>query len=124
MSVLNIDLITETPETGAFNLILVEEGPWPSGSEESQLRRLQDRLYDCVDAAVDGHIAERYPQSRGRPIVIRLDAYDLPVSVVEPFFRRFSDHVQASAEIAEAVRAGGYVKSLSFTSHHQPPGAR
>jgi hypothetical protein len=70
---LTIDLVTDRPTDGAFILVLVEEGPWDPDETDVQLRRIQDRLYDCVDAAVDGHLAGKYPDSRGKPVVIRLD---------------------------------------------------
>jgi hypothetical protein len=81
-----IDLVTEHPETGVFAVILVEAGPWAPGTEERELRRIQERLYDCVDVAVDGHLAAKYPDSRGRPIRIQLDTYDIPEELLRPFF--------------------------------------
>jgi len=62
-----VDLVTEHPETGVFAIILVETGPWPSGAEEREVRRIQDRLYDCVDLAVDGHLARNTPTQGGGP---------------------------------------------------------
>lgn len=47
-----VDLVTEHPETGVFAVILLETGPWEPGTEERELRRVQARLYDCIDAAV------------------------------------------------------------------------
>jgi hypothetical protein len=109
-----IDLVTEHPETGVFAIILVETGPWTPGSEERELSRIQERLYNCVDVAVDGHLAAKYPDSRGRPVRIQLDTYDIPDSLVRPFFERFANHVATWAEIQQEILAKQNVKSLTF----------
>ena len=109
-----IDLVTEHPGTGVFALILVETGPWPPGTEERELRRIQDRLYDCVDAAVDGHFAAKYPDSRGRPARIQLDTYDIPERLVRPFFERFAKHVHTWSEIQQEIHTKRNVESITF----------
>jgi len=95
-----VDLVTEHPETGVFAIILVETGPWPSGAEEREVRRIQDRLYDCVDLAVDGHLAAKYPDSRGRSVRIQLDTYDIREELVRPFSDRFVKHVDTWSEVS------------------------
>jgi hypothetical protein len=109
-----IDVVTEHPETGVFALILVETGPWKAGTEDGELRRIQGRLYDCVDVAVDGHLAATYPKSRGRPVRIQLDTYDIAEGLVRPFFDRFADHVNTWAEVQQAIQAKRNVTSLTF----------
>lgn len=111
---LTIDLVTERPSDGAFVLVLVEEAPWSSDATEEQLRRIQDRLYDCVDAAVDGHLAGKYPDSRGRPVVVRLDCYDTPDQPVRDFMKRFAEAVANSEEVQRDLVAHGFVQSLGF----------
>jgi hypothetical protein len=68
-----IDLITETHETGEFALILVEDGPWPiKGPDWKEcLSRIQNRIYDAIDIAIDGHLAARYPDSKGRRVRVQ-----------------------------------------------------
>jgi len=109
-----IDLITEHPETGVFALILVETGPWTPGTEDAELRRIQNRLYSCVDVAIDGHLANTYPKSKGRPVRIQLDTYDISEALVRPFFDSFADHVGTWPEIQQAIQAKRYVTSLAF----------
>lgn len=55
MPQVEVDLITERPD-GTFVMYLVEQGPWTSEPTD-HLRRIQDRLYDYFDVAVDGHLA-------------------------------------------------------------------
>ena len=109
-----IDLVTERPSDGAFILVLVEEGPWADDDVPAQLRRIQERLYDCVDAAVDGHLAQRYPDSRGKPAVIRLDCYDIPDSPMRKFVTGFAESIRDSQEVQRDLLAQGFVKSLGF----------
>jgi hypothetical protein len=116
---LTIDLITKRPD-GAVVLVLVEQGPWDSCEIVAQLRRVQDRLYDCVDAAIDGHLAVKYPDSQGRPVVIRLDCYDTPDQDVCDFIQRFSEHVTNSDEIQRGMAAQGFVQSLEFEYNWRP----
>src|SRR5713226_1754799 len=111
---LTIDLVTERPSDGAFILILVEEGPWKAGETQVQLRRIQDRLYDCVDAAVDGHLAAKYPDSHGRPVVIQLDCYDTPDRPVREFMKRFASSIANSEEVQGDLAAQGFVASIGF----------
>src|SRR5262249_35627295 len=102
---LTIDLVTERPATGATVLYLVEQGPWPNDRLEAELRRVQDRLYNCVDALVDGQFARTFPESMGKPAVIRLDCYDTPEKPVRAFFERFKKAITDNAEIQRDIRA-------------------
>jgi hypothetical protein len=47
-----IDFVAFDDERDACLLVLVEEGPW-TGSVEDHLRALQDRLYGCLETALD-----------------------------------------------------------------------
>ena len=109
-----IDLVTEHPESGQFAIILVEVGPWPPNTEEAQLRRIQDRLYGCVDVAVDGHLAAKYPNSKGRPVRIQLDGYDIPEHLIRPFFEKFAKHISTWPDVQQQIQAHQYVQSLEF----------
>lgn len=108
-----IDLITEQ-ENGNFVLVAVEQGPWATDEITSELSRLQDRLYDFIDVAVDGHLADKYPDSSGKTITIRLDCYNTPEEHVTGFFRRFVSTVNCSEEISEAIERQGFVAKLEF----------
>ena len=109
-----IDLITHDSKRDAYVLVVVEQGPWEEATADAELRRLQDRLYDVVDVAVDGHFASQYPDSRGKTVVIRLDCYDTPQDEVERFFHLFAEHIHASAEVQSAIVNRQNVKELEF----------
>jgi hypothetical protein len=109
-----VDAITQRPSDGAYILVLIEQGPWGRKRVETQLRRLQGRLYDYLDIAVDGHLAALHPESKGKPVVIRLDCYDTPDAPIREFMAAFSEHVNADKAIQRAIKTGGLVESIAF----------
>jgi len=113
MSKVTIDVVTESPN-GMFALVLVEQGPWATGETDSQLRRLQERLYDVVDVAVDGRLIDKYPRIKGAVVTIRVDCYDTPREETEQFVRKFGEHVRSNTEIQDVIRFKGLVQRLEF----------
>jgi hypothetical protein len=111
---LTVNLVTERPSDGAFIMVLVEEGPWSVDETEINLRRIQDRLYDCVDAAVDGHFAAKFPDSLNKPVVVRLDCYDTPDKPVRDFIKRFADGIANSKDLQLDLLNQGFVTSIHF----------
>lgn len=97
-------------------MVLVEEGPW-SEPIEDQLTRVQGRLYDCIDAALDGKLAEKFPESAGKNIVIQLDAYNLPRERVSEFFESFSEGIFLIDDYKTALVQSSFVKSISFEAN-------
>jgi hypothetical protein len=106
-----VDLVTKRPD-GAHVLVLVEQGPW-KGNDDAHLRRLQERLYNSVDAFLQGAVATRYPDSEGQVGVLRLDCYDIPREPAHRLFRRLADFVQSSPDY-EPLRCGGHVSRIEF----------
>jgi len=99
---------------GAYRFVLVEQGPWESADAFVQLKRLEGRLYDTVDVAVDGRLIDRFPDLRGRHVTIRVDCYDTLRDETRRLVEVFADHIAASAEIQESIRSKGFVAGLSF----------
>lgn len=112
MGKVTIDFIAKDAGSSSWSLILVEEGPWQE--TESNLRRLQDRLYGCLDAAIDGQVAQLYPDSKGKNIQIKLNGYNLPDHEVRDFFTRFSSEVINIPDYRAALEANEFVASISF----------
>ena len=88
MSQITVDFVAFDDDRNACLLVLVEEG-W-SQPIDDHLRSLQERFYGCLDATLDGHVADLFPNSLGRTIIIQVDCYDLPVEPLEKFVRRFA----------------------------------
>ena len=113
MAEVTVDFITRDP----WQMVLVEEGPWED--IPTNLRRLQERLYTCIDAAIDGRLAELYPDSLGAEVVIRLDGYDLPMPDSREFFERFSSGVLELPDYKAALEASANVSGLQFVAHFE-----
>jgi len=108
-----VDFVAKGESPDEWRLVLVEQGPW-SGSIEDELRRLQERLYGCVDAALDGKLATQFPESAGKRIVVQVDCYNLPRDVITDFFNRFSSGVFELADYRDALHKSEYVQDISF----------
>ncbi len=93
-------------------MVLVEQGPWTD--PPSELRRIQDRLYGCIDGALDGKLAEQFPETRGKRIVVQLDCYNVPRDQVAEFFHRFSEGVMQIPDYQAALRNNSFVGGISF----------
>jgi len=71
-----VDLVMHAPGEDVWRLVLIEAGTW-DGSQ-AQLLKLQQKLNTYVAFAVDGGLEERYPESAGKRVIIRLDLYAPP----------------------------------------------
>jgi hypothetical protein len=108
MSEVTVDFITRDP----WRMVLVEEGPWED--VEVNLHRVQSRLYTCLDAAIDGRLAEQFPDSVGAHVTVQLECYSLPQEQVSTFFEAFSGGVLEAPDYKEALRASVFVSGIDF----------
>ena len=114
MGELTVNFVAFDDERDACLLVLVEEG-W-SGAVHDNLFQLQEKLYGCLDAALDGQLAEQFPKSKGKTIVVRVDCYDLPQTEVDDFIERFSEGV---AELPDySADASPFVREFLFEVTH------
>jgi hypothetical protein len=107
-----IDLISERPD-GSFVLYLIEQGPWDADAM-THLHVIQDRVYACFDAAVDGRLAAGHPDVSGRPVVIRVDTYGTPPGKVAGFVRFLAELIARSPAHQDALRRSTHVTSVAF----------
>ena len=91
-------------------MVLVE-GPW-DGDVEEHLYALQDRMFGCLNAALDGNLAEQFPEAKGKAVVVRIDCYDIPQSEVEAFVARFADGVATLPDYS--TEGSPFVTSFGF----------
>lgn len=108
-----VDLVTRRQD-GGFVFVLVAEGPWPEAETERRLRALQERLHHCLDAALGGHLAARYPASRGQRLTLRVDAYDTPRTATESFLAGYREYVASHPEVREALKQSGDVSDIDM----------
>ncbi|RYY90397.1 MAG: hypothetical protein EOO15_02690 [Chitinophagaceae bacterium] len=108
-----VDFVARSDSDDEWLIVLVEEGPWGPAIED-RLRAIQDRLYGCVDAALDGDLAMKFPETKGKRIVVQLDCYDGPEADVSEFFSRFAEGVFNIADYAEALVRSPHVREIVF----------
>jgi hypothetical protein len=111
-----IDFVAFDDERDACLLVLVEQGPWSRPVEE-HLSALQDRLYGCLEAALDGQIAERFPKAADRNIILQVDCYGVPRDDVDEFMERFSAGVREMPDYSPA--SSPWVRSFDFEVNHE-----
>jgi hypothetical protein len=99
---------------GAIVLTLVEQGPWEPDSVETELERVEQRLYDCLNVVLTGQFAARHPDAKGRPTVIVLDGFDLPEEPVRDFAKRFVQHITTWDELRQELQASEFTQAVDF----------
>lgn len=108
-----VDFVAKGESPDEWKMVLVEEGPW-IGSTDDQLRRVQERMYGCIDAVLDGQLAESFPESKGKRVIVQLDCYNVPRAEVEVFFQRFSSGVLSLEDYRQALGNSEFVQSIGF----------
>ena len=108
-----VDFVTRGDTDEEWRMVLVEQGPWHPPFV-NELRRLQDRLYECVEAALGGQLAVKFPESHGKRVVVQLDGYRLPATEVHAFFQRFAAGALATDEYRDALASCPFVSAISF----------
>jgi hypothetical protein len=106
-----IDFITQDPNQNEFVLYLVEEGPW-SDSIDDRMKEIQERIYGAVDAILDGVVANKYPESRGKKIRIQVDGHDNPPSKVSNLAEHLNLFVQNSDEYQNDLKEKGFAENI------------
>lgn len=115
---LTINFITRRGD-GAIVLTLVEQGPWDESAVAAELERVEQRLYDCLNVVLGGQLAARHPDSKGQPIVIVLDCFDLPEEPLRDFAREFVERVTNWDALREELKTCDYTSSVDFAFQAQ-----
>ena len=116
-----IDLISHDPQTDENVLYLVENGPWPDADEQwsIELSRIQGRIFDAFEIAVDGHLKAKYPDMGNKAVRIQVDMpFGEPVPVLA-LVERINEFVKQDAEYLSAVHNSRYVSSIRVVTGHQ-----
>ena len=71
-----IDLLAEKSATGRVELVMFEPRLWDGG--EDQLFQLQEKLNAYMSFALDGEMAEAYPNLSDKPLTLVLRCVELP----------------------------------------------
>jgi hypothetical protein len=86
-----IDLLTHDAASGRAELVLFEPRPWRGG--EAQLFQLQEKLNAYLSFALDGEMAEAYPQLVGVPLRIVLRCFEAPPPEAVDFLAKVREQI-------------------------------
>jgi hypothetical protein len=109
-----VDFIAFDEALDACLMVLIE-GPW-MGSTEDHLRALQDRMYGCLEAALDGQLAQQFPGAHGKTVVVRIDCYGLPRKDLDEFVDRFAAGVGSLPDYS--AKGSPHVAAFRFEVNH------
>jgi hypothetical protein len=96
-------------------MVLVEEGPW-TVPINAHLQALQDRLFGCLETALDGQLAERFPKATNKKVIVRVDCYGVPQQEVDEFMQQFSAGLAGLPDYSPT--SSPWVKSFEFEVTH------
>jgi len=107
-----VEIVAPGDSADEWRMFVFEQGPWLDVTRE--LLRFQDRLYDCVDAVVDGLVAAKFPETKGARVVISVYCSDLPKPEVIDFFQRFTKGIFRDGEYSVALKRQDYAAEVTF----------
>lgn len=88
---------------------------WTMARFSAQLENLQNRLYDCVDALIDGVLIEQFPDIWKKAAMIQLDAYNVDSIKIQEFFTSFSANIFKIDDYKVALAESNFVDSITFS---------
>jgi len=86
-----LDAIAHDPKTDEVVLMMLESRPWSGGDE--QLFQLQEKLNTYLSFALDGEMAESFPQFAGKKVRIQLDTPSMPDERTLEFLQAVYDQI-------------------------------
>jgi hypothetical protein len=86
-----IDLLTHDSKSGRVQLVMFEPRAWDGGEE--QLFQLQEKLNAYVSFALDGELADSYPELEAKPLSVVLRCLELPSSDAVEFLSKVREQI-------------------------------
>lgn len=93
--------------------MLTAVGPWHDVPRE--LLKLQECLYDNLDAVLDGQVTATFPALKGCKIVIRVVCVDAPEKDVRAFFERFTAGIFQQDDYRKARDKHEHASDIGFS---------
>ncbi len=118
---LKVDLFTHDSANDEFVVYLVEDGPWPTEDSgwKDCLSKIQDRIFAAIDAVVDGHVAEKYPESLGKKIRVQIDSPSGLPPALANLVSKVREHLGKENEYHSAIEQSRFVQSLRISTGHE-----
>ena len=89
-----IDLIARDEASGRVELVMFEPRPWLDGDEgEGQLFQLQEKFNAYMSFALDGEMAEAYPELASQPLRLVLRCVALPPAPAVEFLSHVREQI-------------------------------
>ena len=112
--------VTDDAVTGELVLYFLEDGPWPLEEREFEvlLKRIQDTILDAVDAAIDGGIAEVYPDTIGKRIRLQVDSPEGCPDRLQQLIINLDNYLNNSIEYGTAVKNSNYISGIRVVTGH------
>ena len=95
----------KTPDEWRYVLV-----PPPRGAAAERLKEVQAKLYNAVDAILDGEVAKEFPGTEGKKIVIQLDCRGLPQAEL----KRYSDAIFQIPRYRAALSKSAFASDIAF----------
>src|SRR5215831_12893575 len=113
-----IDTITYDPTHDEYVLYLVEDGPWPrdDNSWNETLAQIQNRVFDAIEVAIDGHLQKQYPESLGKSVRIQIDSPSGVPALLRDLILKIRSHVKSIDEYRNAIALSQYARSLRIVT--------
>ena len=112
-----VDFVVKGDSSDIMKMVLVEEGDW--SDIDDRLRLLQQRMYGCIDAAIDGQLTDQFPETKGKKIIVSVDFYDAPQKEASEFFDRFSKQVFLIPSYSAALKQSRFVNEIAFEANFE-----
>lgn len=114
-----VDFVVKGDTPDVMKMVLVEEGDW--SDIDGRLHSLQQRMYDCIDAAIDGQLLKLFPETLGKKIIISVDFYGAPYQRASDFFDQFSKGVLLIPSYSNALKENDFIKAIGFEAEFNNP---
>lgn len=86
-----IDLLTHDSKSDRVQLVMFEPRPWDGGEE--QLFQLQEKLNTYMSFALDGEMADSYPELANKPLSVVLRCLEMPSSAAVEFLAKVREQI-------------------------------
>jgi hypothetical protein len=113
-----LDLVTFDPRNDEFVLYLVEDGPWPDSEHNWAicLRRIQARVYDAMDVAIDGHLARQFPDSTGKKVRVEVDSPSGCPCELEDLIAALNVSIARDGQYRHAISVSPHIRGLRIVT--------
>ncbi|NLG51698.1 MAG: hypothetical protein GX552_16460 [Chloroflexi bacterium] len=118
---LTVDTITLDPANHEFVLYFVEDGPWPENplAMKESMVRIQGRIFDAIDAIVNGIVAAKYPESSGMAFRIQVDSPSGVPDALSQIVTVTRQYVVENNEYRTSIANSHHVQGLRIVTGHE-----